>query len=98
MQSYKKVSLNQYVNYLAAKRPVPGGGSAAALVASCGTALISMVANYALGRKQSKRIETQIKNTLRKTEKIRKRLIQLVDLDAKAYLNLTKIKMSIATA
>ena len=41
---YNETQLKEYVNDLAAKLPAPGGGSAAALSAALGQALVSMVA------------------------------------------------------
>ena len=86
MKKYKIHTLQEYLHCLSQKSPVPGGGSAAALVGSLGAALISMVANYSLNRGQSSGIEKKIKIILVKSEKIRKRLLELVDLDARAYL------------
>ncbi len=74
------------------KTPVPGGGSAAALTAATGAALISMVANYSRGKSKSKRIEDKISSILKQNEKIRKRLLALVDLDAQAYLGVVKAR------
>lgn len=94
MKNYKGHTLKEYLGSLSARSPVPGGGSALALTAAIGVALISMVANYSKGKSSSKRVETRIKNTLLKSEKIRKRLLELVDLDAKAYLRVVKTRRS----
>jgi len=58
----------------------------AALTASAAVALLSMVAGYSLGRGQPKRVEERIRRTLKKSEELRKRFLDLVDLDARAYL------------
>lgn len=44
--SYAKLSIEKYLDYLAAKMPVPGGGSAASLVGSVAIALLLMVINF----------------------------------------------------
>ncbi len=76
------------------KTPVPGGGSAAALVASLGVSLISMAANFSLGKNSSQKVDQRIKKILKTSERIRKRLLTLVDLDAEAYLRVVKSKKS----
>ena len=91
MRKYKNHTLKEYSDQLSLRVPVPGGGSAAALAGSLGAALISMVANYSLGKK-SKAIDGQIKKLLFKSEKIRKHLLELVDLDAQAYLQVVKTR------
>lgn len=90
MKCYKNYTLQKYLEVLSQRTPVPGGGSAAALVGSLGAALISMVANYSLHRNQPRSVESRIKKILHKSETIRKRLLDLVDLDAQAYLNVVK--------
>ncbi len=92
MLNFKKQSLEKYLNQLASKEPAPGGGSAAALCGALGASLISMVAHYSIGRKKDRNIEGKIKKNLIKSEKIRKRLLELVDLDAKAYLAVVKAR------
>ena len=92
MKKYKNYTLSEYLDALSKNTPVPGGGSAAALTAAIGAALISMAANYSKGRSQSKRAEKRIVSVLKKSEQIRKRLLELVDLDARAYLGVVKTR------
>ena len=77
---YIKESIESYLNDLAARKPAPGGGSAAALNAAIGAGLLSMVANYTDGA------EVVLKNT----ESARKRLQTLIDADIEAYNQLSK--------
>ena len=90
MKRYKTHTLQKYLEVLSQRTPVPGGGSAAALVGGLGAALISMAANYSLNRNQPRSVESKIKTILQKSEMIRKRFLDLVDLDAQAYLNVVK--------
>jgi formiminotetrahydrofolate cyclodeaminase len=83
---YCNKSLREYLDELAAKRPAPGGGSAAALVGALGCALLSMVCNYTLAKERYKDVEKEIKKILKQTETLRKRFLSLVSLDAAAYL------------
>lgn len=94
MKKYKNYTLQSYLDVLAKKVPVPGGGSAVALAAAMGAALVSMVANYSKGKSQSKRIESRVANILKQSEQIRKRLLVLVDRDAQAYLGVVKTRGS----
>lgn len=82
---YANKCLRKYLDDLAAKKPAPGGGSAAALVGALASSLLSMVANYTVGRDKYKPYEKEIKYCLKQSERIRKRLLQLVDLDVQAY-------------
>jgi formiminotetrahydrofolate cyclodeaminase len=61
---YKNSSLKRYLDDLAAKLPAPGGGSAAALTASLGASLISMVVNFTLGKPRYAQYEKELKETL----------------------------------
>ena len=85
---YAQKTLKNYLDALAAKQPIPGGGSASALVAALAVALDSMVANFTVGNKRYRRIRPQIRNLLKKNERIRKKLLGLVDKDTVAYLKL----------
>ncbi len=85
MSIYRKESLEKYIEDLAAKLPAPGGGSAAALTASLGASLISMVVNFTLGRPKYAKYEKELKEIISKSESLKTKLLDLVDLDVAAY-------------
>ncbi len=86
MKPFKDHTLKEYLDQLAARQPVPGGGSAAALSSALGAGLIAMVTQYSLGKGKSKAIESRLTKILAKSQQIRVRLLDLVDEDAQAYL------------
>lgn len=81
---------NDFVNELASKNPVPGGGGAAALVGAIGVALGSMVSNLTIGKKKYAQYEEDIKSILKKCEELQKELMQMIDEDAENFLPLSK--------
>jgi methenyltetrahydrofolate cyclohydrolase len=83
--NYKDESIKKYLDDLAADTPAPGGGSAAALTAGMGAALISMVANFTIGKPKYAAFEEEIKAVLSSSEKLREEFLRLVDLDITAY-------------
>jgi len=82
---YKDGSLKKYLDDLADKLPAPGGGSAAAYNAALGAALISMVANFTIGKPKYAEYEDDVKDILAKSEKLRHEFLRLTDLDCIAY-------------
>ena len=82
---YYNKALKKYLDDLAAKLPAPGGGSAAALNAALGTSLISMVVNFTLGKPKYAKYESELKDILEKSERLRAEFLNLVDLDVEAY-------------
>ncbi len=88
---YAKESIETYLNDLAARKPAPGGGSASALQGAIGAALMSMVANYTIGRPKYKNAEDKVKEILKRSEEARKKLQGLIDADAEAYGKLSKV-------
>jgi formiminotetrahydrofolate cyclodeaminase len=88
--NFKNNTLKEYLDLLSRREPVPGGGSAAALTASLGAGLISMVTNYSIGRKtNTKVIDQRLTKLLLKSETIRLSLLELTSLDAQAYLKVS---------
>ena len=69
---YNERSLSDYLNDLAARRPAPGGGSAAALSAAIGASLMSMVANYTVGNPKYKDSEADAGDILKNSKKFGK--------------------------
>lgn len=86
---YIEKELKEYLHDLAAKKPAPGGGSAAAMAAALGAALVSMVANFTIGKEKYKHIESKVRDLLSKSEDLRFSLTNLVDKDVQAYQKLS---------
>ncbi|MBF0489660.1 MAG: cyclodeaminase/cyclohydrolase family protein [Candidatus Omnitrophica bacterium] len=86
---FSDTTLNDYLDQLSRKEPVPGGGSAAAVTAALGAGLVSMVANYSIGRKaNTPEVDKKFNEILKKGEVSRKRFLELASLDSEAYLQL----------
>ena len=85
--NFKDKTLQEYLDQLSLREPVPGGGSAAALTGAMAVSLISMVTNYSIGRKtNTKAVDKRLGAILTKSEPIRLRLLELTSLDSEAYL------------
>ena len=79
-----------FVEVLASKSAVPGGGGAAALVGAIGMALGSMVCNLTIGKKKYAEYEESVKEILTKAGEIEKKLLSMIDEDAENFLPLSK--------
>jgi formiminotetrahydrofolate cyclodeaminase len=88
MIRYDTITVSAYLEKLALREPVPGGGSAAALSAALGAALVQMVAKYSLGKGKAKGIEKKIAAVDFKAGILRDQLLHLVSRDAEAYLDI----------
>ncbi len=82
-------TITDFIEVLAAKEPVPGGGGAAALAGALGVALCSMVGNYTSGKKTYADVEEDVRRMLAEAEDVRHRLTQLIDEDADAFMPLS---------
>ncbi len=80
----------EFVNVLASKEPVPGGGGASAIVGAIGMALGSMVGNLTLGKKKYADVQEDIKELLEKADILQKDLLNLVIKDAEVFEPLSK--------
>ncbi|MGL6106712.1 cyclodeaminase/cyclohydrolase family protein [Romboutsia sp.] len=79
-----------FVEVLASKEAVPGGGGAAALVGAIGMALGSMVCNLTIGKKKYAEYEESVKAILAQASEIEKNLLKMIDDDAENFLPLSK--------
>jgi methenyltetrahydrofolate cyclohydrolase len=75
-QRIKNQKISDFMEDLSSNRPTPGGGAVAALTASFGASLCEMVANLT---------KKDLKDVVKKTKVLRKRLLELADLDVKAF-------------
>ena len=81
---------NEFVEILASKASVPGGGSASALVGAVGMALGSMVGSLTVGKKKYTNVEADILALLEKAADLQTELMRLVDEDAVVFKPLSK--------
>ena len=84
------ISCKGFAAELAAKKSVPGGGGAAAYVGALGAALCSMAGEFTAGKEKFASVEADIQRMLAEAERIRVRLIELVDEDAEAFFPLSQ--------
>lgn len=82
---YREQTLLQYSENLAARSAAPGGGSASATAACMGASLLSMVLRFTVGKPAYSRYDGWLRETLSKTEELRKRFLELADLDVQAF-------------
>ena len=80
----------EFIDALASKEPVPGGGGASALVGAVGMALGSMVGELTLGKKKYAEYETEISELLFRSRELIDEMEQMVRKDAEAYLPLSE--------
>jgi formiminotetrahydrofolate cyclodeaminase len=88
--SFVTVSCAEFVDVLASKAPVPGGGGASALVGAIGAALGNMVGSLTVGKKKYADVEADIIALMEKTTALQKELLRLVDQDAVVFEPLSK--------
>jgi glutamate formiminotransferase/formiminotetrahydrofolate cyclodeaminase len=84
------LSVKGFLSKLASSSPAPGGGSVAALAGSLGTALSSMVCNLTIGKEKYQDVQDEIKDVLKKSEILRKRLTELIDKDTEVFNDVMK--------
>lgn len=90
MHSMTTLSCREFAEELAAKKSVPGGGGAAAMVGALSAALCSMVGNFTAGKKKYAAYEADIQRILSEAEGLRQCLLALVEADAAGFEPLAK--------
>ena len=81
----KDMTIQTFLDELAGKASTPGGGAAAAISGAMGAALISMVANFTIGKKGYEDVEDQSKDILDKAEKLRADLTEAINDDVRVF-------------
>lgn len=82
-------AVRTFLDELASSAPAPGGGSAAALGAAIGAALVSMVANLTIGKKQYADVQDDIQRLLSQSEALRLKCLELLEEDVAAYTDVS---------
>lgn len=90
MEKIAQKSCIDFIEVLASKAAVPGGGGAAALAGAIGMALGSMVCNLTTGKKKYAQYEETIQEILAKASKLEEELLSMIDKDAEGFYPLSK--------
>jgi len=80
-----EMKLKDFIDELSSDSPAPGGGSVAALAGALSSALSSMVCNLTIGKEKYKDVEYDMENLLERLQDIKKRLLDLIDEDTRAF-------------
>jgi len=88
--SFVNNTCTEFINALASKASVPGGGGASALVGAVGIALGNMVGNLTVGKKKYADVEADIMAVMEKADELQSELLYLVDQDAVVFEPLSK--------
>ena len=88
----RELNLKDFIDELGSISPAPGGGSAAALSASLAGALVEMVFNLTVDKKEYLEYETalqaSIKKALAQAAGLKDEFLELMEKDTKAFLSL----------
>ncbi len=87
---FTKGTCEEFVDVLASKAPVPGGGGASALVGAVGMALGNMVGSLTVGKKKYADVEADIIAMKEKATALPADFLRLVEADAEAFEPLSK--------
>jgi formiminotetrahydrofolate cyclodeaminase len=78
-------SIRTFLDDLASERPAPGGGGAAAMCGAIGAALVSMVANLTIGKKNYEAVSEDLDAVNAKAKALRAELTRAIEEDVVAF-------------
>lgn len=90
MEKFVKYSLEEFVDALASKAAVPGGGGASALAASLGIALGNMVGEFTVGKKKYADAEEELRACMVKAKELSRKFLNCIERDAAAFEPLSR--------
>lgn len=80
-----EMKISEFLEALASDAPVPGGGSVAALSGGIASALIEMVANLTVGKKNYEAVNDEMKSISEEAHPYLNVFVQAIDEDANAF-------------
>ena len=84
-------SCTEFLDMLASRAPVPGGGGASALAGALGMALGSMVGNLTWNKKKYENVQDDIQRILGRANILQQELLVLVEKDAEVFAPLARV-------
>lgn len=90
MEKFVKYSLGEFVDALASKAAVPGGGGASALAASLGIALGNMVGEFTVGKKKYADAEEELRACMVRAKDLSGKFLNCIERDAEAFEPLSR--------
>jgi formiminotetrahydrofolate cyclodeaminase len=78
-------SVTTFLDRLSSSAATPGGGSAAAIIGAMGAALVGMMCNLTIGKKNYADVEGEMRTVLDDAEALRRRLVDMVAEDIAAF-------------
>lgn len=88
--SFSNKSCSEFIEALASKSPVPGGGGASALVGAIGMALGNMVGSLTLGKKKYADVQGDIIQLKAKADALQSQFLDLMEQDAAVFEPLSR--------
>lgn len=88
--AFAEMKIEDFLDVLKTKEPVPGGGGVASLVGGLGIALGNMVGSLTVGKKKYADVEDLVKELMDKSEALMNKFKSLMDEDAEAFAPLAK--------
>ena len=88
--SISALKCTEFIEKLASKSPVPGGGGASALVGTIGTALCNMVGSLTVEKEICGGVEAEIIDLMEQATALQNKLLRLIEEDAEAFEPLSK--------
>lgn len=85
MMTTATMTIEHFLDALAARQSMPGGGAAAAITGAQAAALVSMVVNFTLGNSRYAAVEAEMRGHLAASETLRQELSDLADRDIEAF-------------
>ena len=78
-------TIQEFLETLASKAPVPGGGGASALAGAIGAALGGMVTNLTIGKKRYADVEEEMTDWREQLESLRREFVRLAKADEEVF-------------
>lgn len=88
---YTRLESREFIEKVASKDPVPGGGSVAGLVGALGAALGNMVASLTVGKKKYADVEDEMQEMITEIREIQAHLLELAEKDIEVFEPLSKL-------